>query len=569
MADTNVVLVEPDPWGQAVSNNLESYNPYTQLADETDRSVTYDTMMKAGKATDALTAVAGALNDVSRPVLGTLSKPNTHAFVQVIGSDGNTIKCFNNIGHRIDPASSGYYLHDKKEPPLPPGGFGFDTAAIANSPIGSLFGGDDKKGGTAKDKEAAGGPNSPIWTDWLLQSVQEARIEKTQVVETFGDSYFYAYGQRPRSINFSGMLMNTVDYNWRAIFWKNWDEYFRATKLVEKNARLYIQWDDIIVEGFPVNAVCSEVSDSPNALKFSFTLFVTRYINLSAQSGFLHQRYMKIAQLRAGSGLGMADKKNGYRMIGGEAFDPKGFNYIGPDGSSWFELGGGAMGLEGALNLRSGAGAQFEKFSIIGQVGPQLGNTLKRWALDIPRAREFYDSTATGRSLINSVGFAADALQRYNKKPDHLQAQFLSSFFRRLGTSVLQSVALDLSDTVEDALGVRRGEISSFFGHFFDTVEAAAVLTDDEGRTYGNQFRLSSAARMGTVNAALASWVNSGSLDTLSSGGVNDGSGWGIQAGGISIVNGDIHNIDDVVTYGRTNVEDPAQALIQTRPEGA
>ena len=106
-------------------------------------------------------------------------------------------------------------------------------------------------------------------------------MEKTQVVETFGDSYLYAFGEKPRVLAFQGLLMNSADYNWRAVFWENWDKFFRASKLIQMDARIYIGWEDIIVEGYPLSANCQESAQSPNAMQFSFNLYVTNYFNMS------------------------------------------------------------------------------------------------------------------------------------------------------------------------------------------------------------------------------------------------------------------------------------------------
>jgi hypothetical protein len=171
-------------------------------------------------------------------------KPNTHAIVHIRTADGKTIKVFNRLGRETE-----------------------DGIAFSKPPDGTS-------------------PNDDVWTDWLLQSVHEERAEKTQIVETFGETYLYAFGQRPRVLSFTGILLNTLDYNWRSIFWKNWDEYFRATQLIRANARMYITFDDVIVEGYPLNAAADQTSADPHVMSFSFSFFVTNYVNLVAQNNF-------------------------------------------------------------------------------------------------------------------------------------------------------------------------------------------------------------------------------------------------------------------------------------------
>ena len=558
-------LIEPDAqYHSATPQNLQAFIPASQIdyGEIEDRDV----------ASVALTnhRLQHQNFTVGRPSNGILAKPNTHAFVQVLGPTGQVVNCFNNIGRNnrgedADSllASSGYYLSDRNK---------FDPAdSDAGDVIGAQLAGawEDMKsmvglGDDGGDPAVSpGSAKAPIWTDWILQSVNESRVEKTQVVETFGDSYFYVFGERPRSISFSGVLMNTTDYNWRSIFWKNWDEYFRATKLVESGNTLYIQWDDIIVAGYPVNAMCNEVADSPNALRFSFNLFVTDYLNVSAQNGFLTQRYMRIAQLRSGSGLGTVDPVRGYQLIGGEGFDPRAFNYRRTD-LGLFNAEGGFLGLEGALNLRNYDGAQFQKFSIMESVvdSGALGNQVKRGlgALGAlgPGDEDTWSNSRTGMAIMRSAGFAASALmkmkilgnQNDNGSNGIYQKQLLNSMLRTLSVDMAVAVGQDVSNLAEDALGVRRGEINRFMGYF-----STLPLTDDI-RDANNEVGVTD--NFSSVESMVKSWINS----SLFNGGDAFGGRYqgadgvyrtaGTLPGGITMVSNEgtvIGTVDDELVY--------------------
>jgi hypothetical protein len=120
------------------------------------------------------------------------------------------------------------------------------------------------------------------YSNFFIQSVSEQRQEKQQIVETFGDSLIFFFGEAPRMLQVSGYLLNTIDFNWRAEFWENYDRYFRGTRLVELGARLYLMYDDIIVEGYLINAAAQETSAPvPAVLQFNFQMFVTGYTNIS------------------------------------------------------------------------------------------------------------------------------------------------------------------------------------------------------------------------------------------------------------------------------------------------
>lgn len=504
MGSKGIVLVEPNPTGQ-FSNKTEinAYKPALNV-DSAFKGDLDKISLEQSQA--SLQEAMAGIENVGRPVYGIMAKPNTHAYVQVIGPNGNTIKCFNNVGIPMNHNQFGYYLTDglKKKDEK---GYFDSVADTFNSKVKAFADAfRTQKGEQRKLVPGKPGENkSAVWTDWILQSVQESRVEKTQVVETFGDSYFYAFGQKPRSIAFSGLLMNTVDYNWRSIFWKNWDEYFRATKLVERGARVYIQWDEIIVEGYPINAICSEVADSPNAMKFSFTLFVTRYVNLSAQSGFLTQQYMKIAQLKAGSGIGMISKEQGYRLLGGEAF--------------------------------AGDRVKFEKFSLLGQLGPNLGNTAKSFLLKTEFMRDA-QSTATGRSLLRQAGYLTNFLYKsarsLGSNPRFNDAQrktMNSAFLQQAYNDMSAAIATDAANAVEDTLQVRRGEINQIMASFTDLLEGPKNRTRE-----GKKFSLSPYAKYSSVQRLAQSWVNPGTWggSYVDSQGIRRS--WGERAGGVVLV---------------------------------
>jgi hypothetical protein len=115
------------------------------------------------------------------------------------------------------------------------------------------------------------------YSDFILQQVQDQRMEKQQIIETFGDTFVYLFGERPRIVTFSGQLVNTEDFNWRAQFWYNYDHYFRGTRLVQLNARCYLAYDSIVLEGYPLSAVASDDAENPYQVSFSVTMLLTDY----------------------------------------------------------------------------------------------------------------------------------------------------------------------------------------------------------------------------------------------------------------------------------------------------
>jgi hypothetical protein len=131
----------------------------------------------------------------------------------------------------------------------------------------------------ARDGSNTGGVGE--YADYILQRVEDQRNEKQQIIETFGDPFVYFFGERPRVVTFSGLLVSTEDFNWRSQFWENYNEKLRGTKLVQQNARAYISFDTIIIEGYPLAASAVDTAEEPYTIPFSLQMFVTDYYDWS------------------------------------------------------------------------------------------------------------------------------------------------------------------------------------------------------------------------------------------------------------------------------------------------
>ena len=136
--------------------------------------------------------------------------------------------------------------------------------------------------GGENDSEGGSWATQPATSNFLLQSVQRTQQEKFQLVETFGADYGFFYGQKPVFYSFSGVLMNTADFNWSSEWWANYDEVLRGTKLVERRARVYLTFDTIVLEGYVIQSSSQWDSNNPYHTPFSFSMWVTRWSDTSA-----------------------------------------------------------------------------------------------------------------------------------------------------------------------------------------------------------------------------------------------------------------------------------------------
>lgn len=119
------------------------------------------------------------------------------------------------------------------------------------------------------------------YANFLLQSVQEARMERQQILETFGAALVFFFGESPRFVDVNAVLLNTHDFNWEAEWWRNYQDTLRGTRLVEQGARALLCFDDTIIEGYPMNATVVKTSQDQNMVQLSFRMFVTNVANVS------------------------------------------------------------------------------------------------------------------------------------------------------------------------------------------------------------------------------------------------------------------------------------------------
>jgi len=99
-------------------------------------------------------------------------------------------------------------------------------------------------------------------------------MEKAQVIETFGEFIAFFFGRRPEIFQFGGRLLNTKNHDWKNDFQEMYDNFLRGTKAVENNATVFIQYDDVIAEGFVMGCHLEYHGVSNNECPFSFTMLV-------------------------------------------------------------------------------------------------------------------------------------------------------------------------------------------------------------------------------------------------------------------------------------------------------
>lgn len=177
-------------------------------------------------------------NHIRRPTRGIAIKEDSFATLRVVAGSGNSIALIDAGSRRVDPKTNQIFEVDGKR---------------------------------ATD----------VYSNFFLQNINEERAEKQQILETFGEPFIFLFGERARMITFSGILLNTFDFNWEAEWWHNYDNYLRGTRCVENDARVFLNFDETLVTGYITAAAAVKNAQDKNWVNFQFQMFVTGYTNYS------------------------------------------------------------------------------------------------------------------------------------------------------------------------------------------------------------------------------------------------------------------------------------------------
>lgn len=127
--------------------------------------------------------------------------------------------------------------------------------------------------------------------NFIVRGVNHQFQEKAQVVETFGPFYVFFYGEKPQFLQVQGLLLNARDFNWKNEWIRNYNRYLRGTKCVENRSRVYMGFDDVLINGYIMNTNVNYDANNPLVCPFSFTMLVTGYKDLSEGSSEYRHAY--------------------------------------------------------------------------------------------------------------------------------------------------------------------------------------------------------------------------------------------------------------------------------------
>lgn len=116
------------------------------------------------------------------------------------------------------------------------------------------------------------------YIDFFLQNAQESLQEKFQVADILGDNYVsYFFGSQPPVFNYTGVLMNTYQDNWRNAFTLMYNMLIRGSMLARNKVVVSLAYDDVIVTGALLNLTETLSADNEMAVPFTFSMLVKEY----------------------------------------------------------------------------------------------------------------------------------------------------------------------------------------------------------------------------------------------------------------------------------------------------
>lgn len=115
------------------------------------------------------------------------------------------------------------------------------------------------------------------YIDFLLQRAEENFQEKFQVSELQGDNYtVFFFGQKAPIFHYTGILLNTMQDDWRKAMTLAYLHLLRGTKLAQFKLSMAIAYDEMVVVGSMVNMGQVFTSDRQIASDFSFSILVKK-----------------------------------------------------------------------------------------------------------------------------------------------------------------------------------------------------------------------------------------------------------------------------------------------------
>lgn len=119
---------------------------------------------------------------------------------------------------------------------------------------------------------------------FLLAQASEPLQEAVNIVKTSGDQYVtYTYGSQPPVFSYSGILMNTLQDDWRTAFLLLYMFLIRASELAKYQKSVVLAYDNLLITGSFLSQQQTFNAESQRHSMVNFNLLVKKITILNRQ----------------------------------------------------------------------------------------------------------------------------------------------------------------------------------------------------------------------------------------------------------------------------------------------
>ncbi|RLI87358.1 MAG: hypothetical protein DRP01_02015 [Archaeoglobales archaeon] len=127
---------------------------------------------------------------------------------------------------------------------------------------------------TTGNKQAGGGLG---YIDFFMTQANETMAESVQIAQVASDNYVsYFFGRQPPVFRYDGVLLNSVQDDWRTAMWIVYNHIIRGTQLARRKVAITLAYDTVAVTGAVLNMTEILRAENEIAVPFSFSLLVKR-----------------------------------------------------------------------------------------------------------------------------------------------------------------------------------------------------------------------------------------------------------------------------------------------------
>ena len=142
-----------------------------------------------------------------------------------------------------------------------------------------------------------------ITNKFFLTGLQEAKTEKVQILETFGEPHVSFFGERAKTYQGTGFLLEAKSsnfiypnkYRWASGFQQFYDKVLRGSQLVKNNNIAILDVGNNMIYGYFLNLVMSTNSGDGYKRQFSFNFLVSDHrLRLANELDIFYSLYSQI-----------------------------------------------------------------------------------------------------------------------------------------------------------------------------------------------------------------------------------------------------------------------------------